>query len=380
MTMVITPPIERAKIPVIVVGCGVIGLTTALVLQRTQRYSVTVVGRDIPEDLLGPHGISQSWASPFAGANWRPCSADHEQQMQIAEQLTYFMMRDIAEESPQAGIKIITKADFGSSKGELGTKPRFLGYVKGVHEVERRYWPENAVFGYTYESVVVNVPLYLSWLVAEFRGLGGVVTKGELKHISDALRFIDDGRCETIINCTAMGSLSLGGVADDSVYPTRGQVVLVDAPNVNITTGTPGNSEDKAAYVIPRGDGTVILGGVFEEGNTNAHQDMQTTDEILYQCLAMCPQLISGYSSTGKSFNNAVSKDDVEELRKRIIAINVGFRPSRKGGPRLEVQRMGKIVIVHNYGHSGYGYQTSWGYASMAASMLDAALSKNQSN
>ncbi|KAJ2706142.1 hypothetical protein FB645_001899 [Coemansia sp. IMI 203386] len=376
MTMVIMLPIPKTKMPVIVIGCGVVGLTTALMLQRTQRYSVTAVGRDTPEDLRGPHGISQSWASPFAGANWRPYSADHEQQMQAAEQQTYFMMRDIARDSPQAGVKIVPIADFGSSKGERGTKPRFLGYVKGVQKIERRLWPQNAVFGYSYDSVIVNVPLYMSWLAAEFKSLGGTVRKGELEHISDALRYVEGGRCVAIVNCAAMGSYSLGGVGDTSVYPIRGQTLLVRAPHVDLTVTVPGSSEDRATYVIPRGDGTVILGGVFEKGSADARQDIQTTDEILHNCLGVCPQLLSHHPA-GRSFDNPVSKADVEELRKKIIAINVGFRPSRKGGPRLEVQRMGEIAVIHNYGQSSYGYQTSWGYASIAVRMLDAALSVN---
>jgi D-amino-acid oxidase len=34
---------------------------------------------------------------------------------------------------------------------------------------------------------------------------------------------------------------------------------------------------------------------------------------------------------------------------------------SRKGGPRIEVERWGNgVPVVHNYGHGGAGYQSSW--------------------
>jgi len=34
----------------------------------------------------------------------------------------------------------------------------------------------------------------------------------------------------------------------------------------------------------------------------------------------------------------------------------------------------GKAIVVHNYGHGGYGYQSSWGSATMALELLTQAL------
>lgn len=33
---------------------------------------------------------------------------------------------------------------------------------------------------------------------------------------------------------------------------------------------------------------------------------------------------------------------------------------SRKGGARLERERIGQALIIHNYGAGGTGYQASW--------------------
>jgi D-amino-acid oxidase len=47
-----------------------------------------------------------------------------------------------------------------------------------------------------------------------------------------------------------------------------------------------------------------------------------------------------------------------------IVRHAVGLRPYRLGGVRLEKERMeGVGWVVHNYGHAGYGYQTSYGCA-----------------
>lgn len=42
------------------------------------------------------------------------------------------------------------------------------------------------------------------------------------------------------------------------------------------------------------------------------------------------------------------------------LCINI-CTASRKGGPRIEIENWSNDVpVVHNYGHSGYGYQSSW--------------------
>src|ERR1700677_3230657 len=47
----------------------------------------------------------------------------------------------------------------------------------------------------------------------------------------------------------------------------------------------------------------------------------------------------------------------------RIFRITVCTRPFRPAGPRLDVERVGDKVVVHNYGHGGSGWSLSWGSA-----------------
>jgi D-amino-acid oxidase len=47
----------------------------------------------------------------------------------------------------------------------------------------------------------------------------------------------------------------------------------------------------------------------------------------------------------------------------RIFRITVCLRPFRAAGPRLDVERVGDKVVVHNYGHGGSGWSLSWGSA-----------------
>jgi glycine/D-amino acid oxidase-like deaminating enzyme len=50
----------------------------------------------------------------------------------------------------------------------------------------------------------------------------------------------------------------------------------------------------------------------------------------------------------------------------RITQITVCTRPFRARGPRLDVERVGQKVVVHNYGHGGSGWSLSWGSSSIA--------------
>jgi FAD dependent oxidoreductase len=50
----------------------------------------------------------------------------------------------------------------------------------------------------------------------------------------------------------------------------------------------------------------------------------------------------------------------------RITRITVCTRPFRAQGPRLDTERVGSKLVVHNYGHGGSGWSLSWGSSSIA--------------
>lgn len=50
----------------------------------------------------------------------------------------------------------------------------------------------------------------------------------------------------------------------------------------------------------------------------------------------------------------------------RIFDIAVCLRPFRPAGPRVETERLGDVLVVHNYGHGGSGWSLSWGSSARA--------------
>src|SRR5262245_36198200 len=53
----------------------------------------------------------------------------------------------------------------------------------------------------------------------------------------------------------------------------------------------------------------------------------------------------------------------------RVIREVAGLRPFRSSGFRVEAERLGDRLLVHNYGHGGGGVSLSWGSASLAVEL-----------
>lgn len=62
----------------------------------------------------------------------------------------------------------------------------------------------------------------------------------------------------------------------------------------------------------------------------------------------------------------------IEDLS--VIRHGVGLRPLRDGGPRIEKEKIGRGWVVHNYGHGGYGYQSSYGCAQDVVKLVEEVL------
>ena len=54
----------------------------------------------------------------------------------------------------------------------------------------------------------------------------------------------------------------------------------------------------------------------------------------------------------------------------RIFRVTVCTRPFRAQGPRIEAERLGPKLLIHNYGHGGSGWSLSWGSAEAALTLV----------
>jgi glycine/D-amino acid oxidase-like deaminating enzyme len=80
--------------------------------------------------------------------------------------------------------------------------------------------------------------------------------------------------------------------------------------------------------------------------------------------------LLAGCTSRGRAAFEAVPPlVPIRARTDRIFDIAVCLRPFRAAGPRLDAERVGNTLVVHNYGHGGSGWSLSWGSSAVAVRM-----------
>ncbi|MCJ1477667.1 hypothetical protein MMC13_006340 [Lambiella insularis] len=341
----LTPEIESSA--------GVSGLTTALLLSKNSAYDITVAAKYMPGD------YDIEYASPWAGANYMPVSsagsaaADHDRD-------TWPELERLARERPESDCIVYTKKE--DTTNELFSEsPWFKDILPNF-----KLLPASQLRGFdhatSFTSVCINTSIYLPWLLSQCAAAGVVFRRAVFTHIADAAASHHSGApADLLVNCTGLSSLTLGGVQDQTLTPVRGQTCLVrnDPGDTMASTSSTADGPGERFYLMKRalGGGT-LLGGCSQRGNWDGQFDPNIANRILARAVAMCPALTGGRGAEHLS----------------VVRHQVGLRPERGGGTRLERERIGGVWTVHNYGHGGYGYQASYGCAMVVRRMVEEAL------
>ncbi|CAG8562508.1 7299_t:CDS:10 [Ambispora gerdemannii] len=313
-----------------------------------------------------PGDLNIRYGSPWAGAGWRSNFDSDDEQLQRFEACSYKTLWKLAHLAPDAGIKLVKIYDYVDVKPKLRRdQPWFKKLVPDFRVISKSKLPATSEFGVSYMTVSLNVPKYLRWLLNQFKNSGGQTINKRLAHIKEA--FGPD--VDVVVNCSGVSARTLGGVEDEAVYPTRGQTVVVWAPHVKsfLTRRSIAAGNHDVTYLIPRDDGQVILGGTFQPNDYNSEPDEKMARELIQKCEKLCPELTHGKG--------------IQSLE--ITSHNVGLRPSRTGGIRIETEYRkrddgSEILVCHNYGHHSYGYTSSWGVSCEAFNLIEAAFAKRQ--
>jgi len=196
--------------------------------------------------------------------------------------------------------------------------------------------PANFAAGICFNALVADTRFFIKYLFKLFESLGGKMMRIEVKSIADV---VDKANADLIVNCSGLASEFL--VPDPKVYAGRGQVIKINAPFIKTVYLL--ENEDELVYIIPRNLDCVI-GGTFEPDNRRVESDPYINTQIFKKCGELIPQ--------------------IEKCE--VISYNVGFRPCRQGGLRLEHELITngygkKVAVIHNYGHGGAGIFLSFG-------------------
>ena len=197
--------------------------------------------------------------------------------------------------------------------------------------------PSDYVECFSFMTQVIEMPIYLNWLMERFKVLGGKLKKQVVTSFSDVS---DD--FSVIINCTGLSSGEL--CADSEVYPVRGQIIRIKPliGEMHLDQQVP-----TLAYIVPRSN-DMIIGGVAQEGNWNTEATLEDRNFIIDKASKIIPGI-----------------KDAE-----IIEDIVGLRPGRTE-VRLEKELVSGRTVIHNYGHGGSGVTLSWGCAESVVEIVN---------
>ncbi|TEY86690.1 hypothetical protein BOTCAL_0004g00440 [Botryotinia calthae] len=393
---------------ILILGAGISGLQTALSLltsssgnnenNQPPQYKITLLAKYLPGDK------NENYCSPWAGADWRSHAskpslaagdeeADKDRRLRKWEEKTYRTWKSLIGGDGNGGkgkgkemgmaitpsIYYLGSTYHGAEIDESGVW--FEDVVGGYRELDVLK-PENRLEGILgvgvrkavqFDTVCVDVDVYLGYLVRRVEALGGRITRGEigteegLKGVVRGCRdVLGEEGLDVLVNCAGLSAAKFVEEREaEKLFPIRGQVLLVqgEAKICKTFVGDLGEKGDELLYVIPRpGSGKSVVGGVKEANTWNSTPDHELSQRIIHRLKDI------GWAEDLKNSNG-----DIE-----VLDTYVGFRPGRKGGARVEIEGMGErdigrekgkakkiegVYVVHNYGHASGGYQSSIGCA-----------------
>lgn len=240
---------------VAVLGCGVQGITAALILAR-RGHDVTIYAEHLP-----PHTTSN-----IAGVLWMP---------------TGYYDRSVATDAFHKMDRRLIRLAFHGFLPYVN-RPGYGVYWADHHQLSRRGSPEtrhelpggddlypelslstqNTLFGYPYQerfkALIIDPDYYLDALLKDAQIAGAQVQQRRFASMNEVMALSEP----VIVNCTGLGAGELFG--DESLTPIRGQLShLLPQPEINYSYVAP--TSQGVLYMFPRKTG-LVLGGTHEMG------------------------------------------------------------------------------------------------------------------
>ncbi|KAH7066528.1 FAD dependent oxidoreductase [Paraphoma chrysanthemicola] len=352
---------------IIVIGAGVIGLSTAVRLVSTldhSNYKVVIVSKEWPMSIPGvPVTHSVNYASMWAGAHVRPIPASTPQLVREAAWLkrTVQVFEQQVQQSPAIGVTKCKGIELlespaqdyaAQSAGSFAAQTGLTGYRKYTgSEV-----PEAFELAYEYDTYCINAPVYCGNLLRSFILQGGKCVQCVLTSEREAYSLVSN--VGVVVNASGMG------FGDPKCIPVRGQTVLTNFSAATKTV-TRQSKDGSWSFIIPRFfQGGTIVGGTKEPGDYTAEPVMAIRDSLLGAGQQIAQLAVNENGPTGDM---------------NVLADVVGRRPVREGGMRIEIEQLSATgakaaPIVHAYGAGGRGFEISWGVAEEVADLVRSVL------
>ncbi|MDI5973660.1 FAD-dependent oxidoreductase [Streptomyces sp. SL13] len=307
---------------VIVVGGGVIGLTTAVVLAESGAAVRVWTER-----------TAAHTTSAVAGGLWEPYRIAPREQAERWAVEAFAVFARLAERPAETGVRMVDGLQAQSGAG--CPPPGWAASVPGVRPATAAELPDGYRSGHRMRLPLVDMPAYLDHLTRRLTAAGGTVTVRTVGTLDEPAR-----EAPVVVNCTGLGSRELLG--DCELTPVRGQLVVVENPGITEWFVDADEESAEPVYFFPQ-PGRLLLGGTADPGAWDTTPDPAVADAIRRRCARVDPRIAGA----------------------RVLAHRAGLRPVRS---EVRLDREGDVV--HHYGHGGAGVTVSWGSAARAAALV----------
>lgn len=245
---------ERGEVAVL--GAGVMGLSTAVVLLESG-YSVTVYS-----EKFHPHVTSS-----VAGGQFSPSLVEIPSQLSLNELLRRSWKRFAPLDEKGVGVSYIPNFIEGSDSS-FNSFP--TGTIPGGQTYSLRQLPfQGPIRSGSYAwTLLIEPPVYLPWLTQMILQKGAKLRQVKIQSRHDVVQLPEN----FVINCTGLGSKTL--FLDTQLRGMKGQLLQLEPQNLGYLLSFNGG------YAFSRSD-SVVLGGTYEAGVENEIPTHSAYQQIL---------------------------------------------------------------------------------------------------
>lgn len=390
---------------VVILGAGITGITCGITMQELG-FRVAIIAENIPTQetlqqrnplLATAYAMASAYPHNLRVQNLNQISDDSQeifkhlfQKQQIEHRLETgikkYRIFEVYEEEPNTSASPLSerRMNFQTFDGNPEKLRSTLDppYRSGVQQI----------WGWVFDSYFADMPVYLKFLWDYFKSRGGIFCQKKLDSIDEVNEIFKQNN-RIVVNCLGLGAVKLFKDKTEARI-LRGRQIL--APNLPMIV-------DKAqlplAYnytpepsIFKRPDGSAEYVHFFSRsdswilGQTREAGKLDQNDCWIGEVEAKQERVIDGLSIPSPMIT--LNQDILTNWKGLSFAENSlvareGYRYYRdpdNSGVRLEQEKFGNSILLHNYGHGGSGISMSWGCAIACARLISGMAANTQAS
>lgn len=251
---------------VAVIGSGVMGLTSARLLQDAG-WSVTIYTRNVARHTTS--NVAAGEWSPFSAHDPEVSSTAFKSRLEWAARIAHHAYTNLG--GPDYGIRWLEAFQLSDSPdaGEADALADLFPFTRTLGSGEH---PFPTPYARRFVTMQIDPAVLLRQLIQDFQVAGGKFVIRNFKDRPDVLSVNES----VIFNCTGLGAAEL--FDDEELVPAKGQLVYLP-PDPAVDYMTFGGGEGML-YMFPRSD-VILLGGTFKLGDYTTHVEPDETLRIV---------------------------------------------------------------------------------------------------